>query len=181
MYVNDVQAKIIILYAMQRARLAITVNQLSNTIITDDILDYFSLMHYFYDLIDYGYIKQLAAEENPKYEIQDKGLEAVSLFYDKIPHNIRRKLERRVDSVMGLQNKVMDIRTGTALVSDGQIIAKCGIYEWNKPLLEINIMVGSQHQANQVARYFEQNATDIYQKTFETLGLNLKGEEEEKS
>jgi hypothetical protein len=171
MYIDGVQAKIVILYTLHKFRLAMSMDQLYRVILDNDILDYFSFMHYFYDLLEYGYVKATIIEEKTRYDIQPKGTEAVELFTNKIPPGVRSKIDRTVDEILSSYEKVMDIRAVTTAISERKFVAKCGIYEWNVPLLEINITVGDKDQAEKIAKYFKENATQIYQDTFNILGM----------
>lgn len=171
MYVNDVQAKIVILYTLQKFKLAMSMAQLYKIILDNDILDYFSFMHYFYDLLDYGYMKSTVIENETRYDIQPKGIEAVDLFTNKIPPAIRRKINLAIEDVLDSYEKVMDIRATTTAISERRFVAKCGIYEWNVPLLELNLTVGDKKQAEKLAKYFRDNATEIYQKTFAMMDM----------
>ena len=171
MYVNDVQAKIVILYTLQKLKLAMSMEQLYRVVLDNDILDYFSFMHYFYDLLEYEYIKTTGIEEETRYDIQQKGIEAVDLFTNKIPPVIRRKINLVVEDILGSYEKVMDVRATTTAISERRFVAKCGIYEWNVPLLELNLTVGDKRQAEKLAKHFRENATEIYQKTFGIMGM----------
>ena len=169
MYVNDVQAKIIILYTLRRFKIAMTDEQLYRTLLENEIMDYFTFSHYLADLIEHDYITTVVIEGAKRYNINPKGIEAVELFAKKIPAAIIDKVDREIEDILESYSKLNDIRAKVDAINERRFVTKCGIYERNTPLLELSLTVGDRYQAEKFAKDFRSNAQEIYKGIFELM------------
>ena len=169
MYVNDVQAKLIILYALNCFKIAMTDEQLFQTLLENEIMDYFTFTHYLTDLIENDYITTAVIEDTKRYNINPKGTEAIALFAPKIPAAIINKIDKEIEDILAGYSKLNDVRATTTAINERRFVTKCGIYERNTPLLELNITIGDRYQAEKFAKHFRANAQEIYKGIFDLM------------
>ena len=166
MNVDDVQAKIAVLYPFTKFRPALKLEELQAVVTETGVLDFFTFMHYFYDLLEHGYIKEVIVGSEHKYDIEPKGTEAVDFFRNMLPTEIKVKLRSAVDAVAAGYEKGSDVRVSVVPAEKGYTM-KCGLYEWNQPMMRFEISVGDKKTAKDMADYFKANPTEVYKGMFE--------------
>lgn len=65
--------------------------------------------------------------------------------------------------------KGMNIRTDIVPIDDKKFMAKCGIYEFGTPLMEINIYAGSRQSAETMAERFKTQSSSLYKTILEKI------------
>ncbi|MDD4689942.1 MAG: DUF4364 family protein [Eubacteriales bacterium] len=172
MTVDDVQAKIVVLYPFTKFRPAFKLAELQDIVVETGILDFFTFMHYFYDLLEHGYINEVTIGSEKKYDIATKGTEAVEFFCNVLPTEIKVKLRNAVDGVASGYEKGSDVRALVEPAEKGYVM-KCGIYEWNQPMMRFEIAVGDKKTAQTMADYFKANPTEVYKGMFQLFKMPL--------
>lgn len=166
MNVDDVQAKIAVLYPFTKFKPALKLEELQYIVTETGVLDFFTFMHYFYDLLEHDYLKEVTIGSEKKYDIEPKGKEAVEFFRNVLPTEVKVKLRGAVESVASGYEKGSDVRASVTPAEKGYIM-KCGLYEWNQPMMRFEISVGDKRTAQAMADYFKANPTSVYKGMFD--------------
>lgn len=172
MNVDDVQAKIAVLYPFTKFSPALKLEELQYIVMETGVLDFFTFMHYFYDLLEHEYIKEVTIGSEKKYDINPKGKEAVEFFRNVLPTEIKNKLRSAVDTVASGYEKGSDVRTAISPAEKGYVV-KLGLYEWNQPMMRFEISVGDKKTARAMADYFKAHPSDVYKGMFELLNVKI--------
>lgn len=169
MYFDDVQIRLIILYALSSFKIAMSQEHLQEVIVLKGILDYFTMMDFILDMEKLEMISTIEIQGKTCYDITDKGNELIDLFEDKIPLSVR-------DHILDSAEKTLDnIERGREIVADivpidrRKYLAKCGIYERGTPLLEVNLFAGSRQSAEEILKRFKSGAGDLYKIILERI------------
>ncbi len=170
MNVDDVQAKIAVLYPFTKFKPALKLDELQYIVMETGVLDFFTFMHYFYDLLEHEYIKEVTIGSEKKYDINPKGTEAVEFFRNVLPTEIKNKLRSAVETVASGYEKGSDVRACVLPAEKGYII-KGGLYEWNQPMMRFEISVGDKKTAKEMMSYFKANPSRIYKGMFELFNV----------
>lgn len=169
MYYDDVQIRLIILYALCSFKVSMSEEQLQEVLVFSDVLDYFTMMDFIIDMINLDMITTVEIEGKTCYDMTDKGRELVGLFKDKVPLSVRDHVfdcaEMSLDSVKRGHEIVADI----VPIDRKKYLAKCGIYERGTPLMEINLFAGSRQSAEGIQKRFKKGAGDLYKIILEKI------------
>ncbi len=169
MYFDDVQIRLIILYALKSFKISMTVENLQEVLVYSEILDYFTLMDFIFDMKSMGLIKTVLIEGIMCYDITDKGEELTSLFNDKIPLSVREHILDSGETALKNINREHEIIAKAVPVDVRKFLAKCGIYEMGMPLLELNIFAGSRKNAEEIVNRFKKDAAGLYKIILEKI------------
>lgn len=166
---DDVQTRLILLYTLRAFRISMSTENLMKVIVWNGILDYFTMMDYLLDMMNIGMVKTIVIEEETRYDITPKGLQSVELFSNKIPLSIRDHIDDAVEDLQQDMDRGREIVTDIVPLDRRRFLAKCGIYDRNVPLLEINLFAGTRSQAEEIAKRFESEASSLYAAILEKI------------
>lgn len=166
---SDVRVKIIILYVISKFKAGISGSNLIIVLVCEELLDYFTLMQCVVELNEGGYISKKTIQKEPYYSIESTGAEVLEMFGNSITWSIRQIIDEKVEPVLDSFSRQTDIRTRVTQCSRRHFVASCGIYEWNVPLMELNLTLGSREQAEKMASYFRKYAGNIFAEIFDLM------------
>lgn len=169
MYYDDVQIRLIILFALKTFEISMPQEHLQEVLVWSDILDYFTMMDYIYDMQNIGMITTVEIEGKTCYDITQKGIEMVNLFKDKIPPSVRDRILDNAEKTLSSIERGREIVADIVPIDTRKYLAKCGIYERGVPLLEVNLFAGSRHSAEEILRRFKKDAADLYKTILEKI------------
>ncbi|MCK9478154.1 MAG: DUF4364 family protein [Firmicutes bacterium] len=169
MHLNDVQIRLIILYALKSFRVSMSVENLQEVLVQTQILDYFTMMDFVFDMQKMGMIETVDIEGKKCYDITEKGEELTSMFDDKIPLSIRENILDYGEAIVKNIGREHEIVADIVAVDVRKFLARCGIYDMGTPLLEINVFAGSRKNAEEIAARFKKDAAQLYKIILEKI------------
>ena len=160
-----VESKLLILYLLEKMALPISTSQISLFVLEEGLMNFFELQQCLAEMVESKYIDAVKDNYNTRYQITDLGATSLKYFEGHLSAHIRNKagkyvLENREDIKKDYEitaNYFKDIRSGEYEV-------KCGIYEDDAMLMEINIAVVSRGQARDICDNWKNNVSHIYDK-----------------
>lgn len=169
MYFDDVQIRLIILYALKTFEISMSVERLQEVLVWTGILDYFTMLDFILDMKKMDMIRDIEIEGTLCYDITEKGKELVSMFQDKIPLYVRDSIRGSAREVLDKMERGHEIVADIVAVDTGMFLAKCGIYERGTPLLEVNLFAGSRQNAKEIVERFKKDAAELYKIILERI------------
>lgn len=169
MYLDDVQIRLSILYTLKCFKISMTEGNLQEALVWNDILDYFTMMDYLLDMQKLGLVSTVTIEGRLRYDITKKGHETLQMFRDKIPGSVRDKIYKLAEKHLALLERGREIVADIQPIDEKKFLAKCGIYEFGMPLMELSIFAGSRKHAEEIAKNFEKQAATLYKTILETI------------
>ena len=129
-----------------------TEGNLQEALVWNDILDYFTMMDYLLDMQKLGLVSTVTIEGRLRYDITKKGHETLQMFRDKIPGSVRDKIYKLAEKHLALLERGREIVADIQPIDEKKFLAKCGIYEFGMPLMELSIFAGSRKHAEEIAK-----------------------------
>ena len=169
MYLDDVQIRLSILYTLKCFKISMTEGNLQEALVWNDIIDYFTMMDYLIDMQKLGLVSTVTIEGRLRYDITKKGHETLQMFRDKIPGSVRDKIYKLAEKHLALLERGREIIADIQPIDEKKFLAKCGIYEFGMPLMELSIFAGSRKHAEEIAKNFEKQAATLYKTILETI------------
>ena len=140
---------------------------LSNSQISEFMLDrqyttYFTLQEVLSSLSDDGFIRVLTYRNSTQYKLTKEGAETISFFNSKISNAIRDEIDKY------LKENRYDLKCEVGTISDyyrtttGDYIAHCQVKEGDTSLIELNIAVPLENQADAMCSKWKDASQEIY-------------------
>ena len=169
MYLDVLQIRLSILYTLKCFKISMTEGNLQEALVWNDIIDYFTMMDYLIDMQKLGLVSTVTIEGRLRYDITKKGHETLQMFRDKIPGSVRDKIYKLAEKHLALLERGREIVADIQPIDEKKFLAKCGIYEFGMPLMELSIFAGSRKHAEEIAKNFENQAATLYKTILETI------------
>ena len=166
---GDLLEKSVILYTLWKFRISMTEEHLFIVILENNIMDYMTYMSQLKLLVEERYAAESTIENKTRYTVTKKGMEFAEMFTKDIPPSIKALIDTSIKKILDNYGRLPEIKAITSALESGKFTAKCGIYEWNQPLLELNVTVGTRLQAEGVTKKFREDSAEIYKSILEMI------------
>ena len=161
--------KLYILYILNKMQLPLTNGQITNIFIENDLLDYFSLQEYLYQLKEAELVNLTNKNSIDYYSISEKGKIALNYFTNRIDSDKKESLDIFVHK--NKENIIRDreVKAEFKKLADGQFDVKLEIIDNKRPYISISLNVPTNKTANIIAENWKNNASNLYSSIIETL------------
>ena len=167
---TSIESKLLLLYLIEKMNLPMSTSQISEFVLREGMLSFFELQQCLFEMAEGKYLDATKENNNTRYAITESGLALLELFEKRIPLNVRNKIIKYVNE--NRANIKRSYETTANYFKDTQTdeyIVKCGIYEEDFMLMEINLSVVSREQARDICDNWKGNVCQIYGKMLSNL------------
>lgn len=160
--------KLLLLYIFKKIKFPISDNAITEIILQNDFINYFTMKQYLNELLSSNFISHINETDNHNLVITEKGLKVLCLFKNRISKD---KLNI-IDNYLEKQNKDIKehLSINTHVLKDkNNFIVDLKISEKDSILMEIKLNVDSHEKAEELCKKWEKNFSELYQKIVESL------------
>ncbi|CAB1252145.1 conserved hypothetical protein [Clostridiaceae bacterium BL-3] len=164
--------KLLLLYIFKRIKFPISNNQITQIILENGFINYFTLQQYLNELLSSNFIKKVVYSNNHKFIITKKGLKVLLLFGNRISKNkmdiINQYLDTKIESI----KKNLFINASYTIDPKNNFIVNLKILENNSELIDIKLNVDSNSKAKELCKKWKKDYLDLYYNIVELLMSN---------
>lgn len=155
--------KLMILYMLNKVNFPLTNTQISDFMLVKEYTNYFTLQESLNDLLELEYIQTEAFRNTTQYKITRQGTSTVSLLDDQIPAAIKDDIiEYLKSNKYELKNEVGTI-SNFFKSSTTDYTVHCQVKEGMSNLIELNITVPMEEQADVMCSNWKNYSQEIYE------------------
>lgn len=165
-----VESKLLLLYLLEKMNLPMSTSQISEFVLEEGMLNFFELQQCLHEMTESKYLDMAKENNNTRYSVTDNGMGLLELFEKRVPMNVRNKIIKYVNE--NRANIKRAFETTANYFKDNQTseyVVKCGIYEDDFMLMEVNLTVVSREQARDICDNWKNNVSQIYGKMLGNL------------
>ncbi len=166
---DTLEIELLILYILNRLPGPVDKDTLSELTICDGGVNYFSFSEALADLVSTGHVE----EEDGLYVTTDKGRRNGGTTESSVPYSVRMKAERAMIPVVKRLRRNELVRASTEPRPRGGYTVKLSLADKSGPMMKLELLVGSQPEAETVEKNFRAGAEELYL----SLVRQLTGEE----
>lgn len=160
--------KLLLLYLLDKIKLPISNNKITQIILENNFINYFALQQYLTELKNADFIEFIEQEGKHRMLISEKGLKVLSLFKNRISENKLKAIDSYLD------NQFENIKKEITIVADYTIegnnyIVNLKTLEKNYILMDLKLNVASNKQAQDLCAKWKQNSSELYEKLLKVL------------
>lgn len=154
--------KLIILYMLDKVNFPLSNSQISEFILDHQYTNYFTIQEVISALVSDNFISVLSYRNSTQYKLTSEGAETISFFANKISPAIREDIDTY------LRENSYELRCETNTISDyyrttnGEYMVHCLIREGNNTLIELNVSVPLEKQADSMCARWKDSSQEIY-------------------
>ena len=159
----SVENKLLILYLIDKMDLPLSRSQITEFANECDYMDYYTLQQTLAEMVEDKYLEKTQENNNTRFSISDEGLTALEYFEKHIPGATRARINKYVHDNFNSVKKDYEITANYFLDNEtNEYIVKCGVYDDEKILMEINISVVSRDQAKLILNNWKTRVNVMY-------------------
>lgn len=160
--------KLLLLYIFNKANMPISNNQITEIILENNLLNYFNLQQYLFDLVESGFLNNIKEERRQLYTITSKGKNALEYFENRINSNKKKIIDLFFNQQAGFIKERYKA-TADYFPDDENYTVICRLIEDNKILIDIKLNIPSIEKAKHICEKWKNNASKIYSEMINML------------
>lgn len=172
MYENSAdlaENKLLVLYVMESLKQPITNTQLTEIILENNFINYFTLQQYISELVSSDFLKYELINDKNLIQITEKGLKTLSFFSDRISAIKKKIIDDYLLSMIDSIKKELTIHSDYTLGKDDTFIVNLKALENDNLLINLDVSVPNKKQALDLCNKWNENPSDIYNKIMLSL------------
>ncbi|MGL5329095.1 MAG: DUF4364 family protein [Peptostreptococcaceae bacterium] len=164
--------KLLILYILDRINMDLTNSQITQVVLETEMMNYFSLQQILSQLMESKFVITYKDEDREYYSLTKKGIETLEYFFARIPENSTKKVDEYIST--NKENLLADTQVKSSFVkqSDNEFIVNLRVIENQCNLIDLNLNVSSEKQAQLICNNWKNNASDMYAEVIDLLIRN---------
>lgn len=161
--------KLLLLYIFNKINFPISNNQITQIILENNFINYFTLQQYLSELVSSNFIRYTDESNTHRLVITDRGIKVLSLFQSRISTS---KIET-IDNY--LKSQIKNIKQEISVIADytventNNFIVNLKTIENDSLLIDLKVNVGSKQQAKDLCQKWKSNYSALYDKIIQLL------------
>lgn len=172
MYENSAELaenKLLVLYVMESLKQPITNTQLTEIILENNFINYFTLQQYISELISSDFLRYKKVNDKNLIYITEKGSSTLSFFSDRISSIKKKIIDDYLLSIKDSIKKELTINSDYTLGKDNSFLVDLQALENDNLLISLKVSVPTKKQALSLCNRWKDNPSDIYNKIMNSL------------
>jgi predicted transcriptional regulator len=161
--------KLLLLYIFDKLKLPISNIQITQIVLENNFINYFTLHQYISELISSGFLEYTAEESKHRLVIANKGSRVLSMFAERLPKDKIETLDNYLKKHMDKIKKEVSITADYTIEKDNNYIVNLKAAENEIILIDLKISVPSNKQARELCSKWKNNSAEIYSSILKTL------------
>lgn len=154
--------KLIVLYMLDKVDFPLTNGQISEFILDKEYTTYFKLQQALSEMVEARFIHEEVTHNRTLYHITEEGRETIQFFLTKLSPAIRDDIDLFFkEHKYELKNEV-SVRADYYPNANQEFSVRCRVVENNMNLIDLTLVVPSEHEAELIANNWRQRSDDIY-------------------
>ncbi|MDU2488980.1 MAG: DUF4364 family protein [Clostridium celatum] len=172
MYENSAELaenKLLVLYVIKSLRQAISKTQLTEIILENNFINYFTLQQYISELETAKFVEYIEKNDKKLITITTKGENVLSIFNDRISPIKRDIIDNYISKTIDNIKKELTIHSDYTIEKNNSFIVDLKALEDETLLIDLKISVPTKKQATSLCNRWKENPSDIYTKIVQVL------------
>lgn len=152
------EIKILICYILSNAKEPLTSQQIIDTVIGQELANYFELQ----DAISHLVEQKLIVECNDRYSISEEGVQISKELEKSLPFSVKERAYKAVIEILQYENLKRQNRTTITPLSDGGYNLNCSISDADFTLFSVDLHMPNEKSAKLAEEKFIKYGQDIF-------------------
>lgn len=154
--------KLMILYILDRIDFPMTDSQLTDFFIGKNYTDFLTLKETITDLLEDEFIAKEVVRNKTLYHITETGGEALSFFFKDISPAARADIDEYLSAQRYQLKEEQSTPADYYEIKHSEYLAECKILDRDSVLLDVQLTVANEAEAERICNNWKDNSTDIY-------------------
>ena len=161
--------KLLILYILDKINMDLTNSQITQVVLETEMMNYFSLQQFLSQLMESKFLTTYKESDREYYALTQKGFEILEYFLTRIPEDVTNKIDDYI--TVNKQSLLSDTEVKSSFIqqNDNEFIVNLRVIENQSNLIDLNLNVSSEKQAQQICNNWKKNASYMYAEIIDLL------------
>lgn len=161
--------KLMILYLLSNIDIPLTKTQITNAILENNLIDFFTFQQCISELEEAGLIKSVIYQKKQCFAITDSGKKTIDVFAERISKNTSDIINNYIAKNKDSLKKEFQVIADYKKVCDKEYIVNLKVIEKELVLMDLKLSVVSAKQAKQVCEKWKSSSEKIYSQLISSL------------
>lgn len=161
--------RVLILYIINELNIPVSNLHLTDTILGNRFMNYFSLQTAIDELLKNGMMTETGEDGKVYYNITDDGKDAVKLLKNIIPQGILMRFDQQKKEIRARIKRDLEINAEYALDDDNNYFVRCFVRDGDIHLIDFKILAGNKKLASEICENWKDHTKEIYSEIIETV------------
>ncbi len=161
--------KLLILYILNKINMDLTNSQITQVVLETEMMNYFSLQHFLSQLMESKFLTTYRDSGREYYSLTQKGLEILEYFLSRIPKEVTEKLDDYISKNKESLLADTEVKASFMKQNNHEFIVNLRVIENQSNLIDLNLNVSSEKQANLICNNWKNNASYMYAEIIDLL------------
>ncbi|GAA0124656.1 MULTISPECIES: DUF4364 family protein [Clostridium] len=166
---NLAENKLLLLYILNKIKLPISNMQITEIILENNFMNYFTLQQYIVELTSANLLKHITDHGKDRLVIADNGKEVLSLFENRISKEKLSQLEEYMEHKISSIKKELTVTADYTIENKNSYLVNLIASENDTTLIDLKVSVASNKQARELCYKWKSNSSDLYTKIINAL------------
>ena len=172
MYENSAELaenKLLVLYVIKSLKQAISKTQLTEIILENNFINYFTLQQYISELEISKFVEYIEKNDKKLITITADGENVLSIFNDRISPIKRDIIDNYISKTIDSIKKELTIHSDYTIEKSDSFIVNLKALEDEMLLIDLKVSVPTKSQAKALCAKWKDNPSDIYTRIMQSL------------
>lgn len=172
MYENSTELaenKLLVLYVIKTLKQSISNTQLTEIILENNFINYFTLQQYISELVSSDFLRYDEVNDKNLLTLTREGDNVLSFFNSRISPLKKKIIDDYLLSMMDSIKKELTIHSDYTISENDMFLVDLKAFEGDSLLMELKLSVPTKKQATNLCNDWKENTSDIYNNIITTL------------
>lgn len=155
--------KLMILYMLNKVNFPLSNTQITNFFLEKQYTSYFVIQEVIHSLLTDSFISEIPHRNNTQYVLTDEAMETITFFSNKLSIDVKEDINSYLKEHHYELKKEIGTISDYHRTTDGDYIVHCMVKEGNTNLIELNVSVPLEEQADIMCANWKNSSADIYE------------------
>lgn len=161
--------KLLLLYIFDRIKLPISNIQITQIVLENNFINYFTLHQYISELLTSSLLKYTAEDNKNRLIITEKGSKVLSMFQKRLTKNKLEVIDEYLDLHLDKIKKDITVTAEYTIENKNNYIVNLIATENNNVLIDLKINVPTNKQARELCNKWKNSSSELYEKIIHLL------------
>lgn len=161
--------KLLLLYILKQIKLPISKGQLTEIILKNNLINYFTLQQYISELIASSFIQYSKFDEKRRLTVTAVGDKVLNMFLNRISESKKALIDTYINQNISQIKNDISLTADYTLANDNSFTVNLKAVENNITLIDLKLNVVTNKQARELCKKWKSNSSELYKKILKVL------------
>lgn len=156
--------KLLLLYILNKINTPISNSHITQIILENNLINYFSLQQYLSELIESGFIEDYKEDKRHMLNISSHGKGVLEFFTNRIPDKKMDLIDSYLDLHIKKIKKDVEVISEYEISGTNKFIVTLKLKDQENTLLELKMPASTNAEAKNICNTWKENSEELYKK-----------------